>query len=177
MEKKRGFTLVELLAVIAILAILVIMALPAVLRMYRQSRINNFQNEVRSVYRTAQNQFLADSMLLTSSQHIVYTSEMNTAGTETTCTSGPATSASKVKKLDMTGNSNFKYLIEMTVSGQVVSVRATNGTYSYKHDVTVSTTTDAGIKVEEIVVEGTGATNDATLDSAISVCTGAVPSA
>lgn len=55
--KKRGFTLIELLAVIAILAILVIMTLPAVLRIYRESRINSFENEVKSVYKTAQSQF------------------------------------------------------------------------------------------------------------------------
>ena len=37
--KKKGFTLVELLAVIAILAILVIMALPAVLSMFTKARV------------------------------------------------------------------------------------------------------------------------------------------
>ncbi len=48
--KKRGFTLVELLAVIAILAILVIMALPAVLRMYNKARIDSFSNEVNTIF-------------------------------------------------------------------------------------------------------------------------------
>jgi len=175
MKKRKGFTLVELLAVIAILAILVIMALPAVLRMYRQSRINNFQNEVRSTYRTAQNQFLADSMLLESGQNIVYTN-----GSCSSTTSGDATNgADEVKTLDMTGNSNFKYLIDMTVSGQVQKVRATNGTYSYKYDVTIAAgaTSADGIKVEDIVVEGTGSTNQATFDTTINVCTGLVPSA
>ena len=39
---KKGFTLVELLAVIAILAILVIIALPNVLELYRTARKNTF---------------------------------------------------------------------------------------------------------------------------------------
>ena len=41
--KKKGFTLVELLAVIAILAILVIIALPNVLELYRNARKNAFE--------------------------------------------------------------------------------------------------------------------------------------
>ena len=40
MKSKKGFTLVELLAVIAILAILVIVAMPNVLKLFRQSRVN-----------------------------------------------------------------------------------------------------------------------------------------
>ena len=167
MEKKRGFTLVELLAVIAILAILVIMALPAVLRMYRQSRINNFQNEVRSTYRAAQNQFLGDSITLGSGQDIIYTN-----GTD--CTSGNHT-------LDMTGNTNFKYYIALTVSGQVTKVRATNGTYSFKNDLPSNSpildhtdTTSDGVKVEDIVVDAAGGLNQLdAYDVTINVCTGA----
>ena len=49
------------------------MALPAVLRMYRQSKINTFQNETRTVYRTAESQFLGDSILLDSGRKILYT--------------------------------------------------------------------------------------------------------
>ena len=56
--KKNGFTLVELLAVIAILAILVIMALPAVLNMFTKARVDTFENEVKTIYRTAQQNYL-----------------------------------------------------------------------------------------------------------------------
>ena len=48
---KKGFTLVELLAVIAILAILVIIALPNVLKMFNDSKKNSFINEVREVFK------------------------------------------------------------------------------------------------------------------------------
>ena len=47
--KKRGFTLVELLAVISILAILVIVAMPNVLKMFRESKQKNFFNEVETI--------------------------------------------------------------------------------------------------------------------------------
>ena len=41
MKNRKGFTLVELLAVIAILAILVIIALPNVLNMYKKANLNH----------------------------------------------------------------------------------------------------------------------------------------
>ena len=155
MKKNKGFTLVELLAVIAILAILVIMALPAVLRMNRQSRINTFQNETRSVYRTAQSQFLGDSILLGSGQKILYTNGCNSSS-----------DADVVKSLDMTGNSNFKYYVLIDVDGKVLEVRSSNGTYSYSK-------TGTDIKVEDIEVE---TNNEATLDSDINstICTASV---
>ncbi len=168
--KKKGFTLVELLAVIAILAILVIMALPAVLRMYRQSRINNFQNEVRSAYRTAQNQFISESMNMTAGQNVIYTNGKD--GENEKC--GVATN----KSLEITGNSKFQYYIEMNVNGQVKKVRATNGNFSFVREVAVNDDTKT-INVEDIVIEDV--TKDDNLDHSnnleefdviISVCTG-----
>ena len=149
--KNKGFTLVELLAVIAILAILVIMALPAVLRMYRQSRINNFQNEVRSTYRTAQSQFLGDSINLESGEKILYTNADS-------CT---PTGVDSVKALDMTGNTDFKYYVLINVDGKVLNVRASNGTYSFSKQ---ALDTDHDLKIEDIDVE---TNNDSTLDSGI----------
>ena len=52
--KKRGFTLVELLAVIAILAILVIIALPNVLKMFNDSKKNAFIVQARKTANVAQ---------------------------------------------------------------------------------------------------------------------------
>ena len=132
--KKKGFTLVELLAVIAILAILVIMALPAVLRMYRQARINTFENEVKQVYRTAQTSFLNDVITIGAGGKVLYT--------DGSCTLSGAT----VKPLEMTGNSKFHYYVVINVKGEVEEIRAANGTYSYK-----STGTD--LKVENIEVQ------------------------
>ena len=46
MEKSKGFTLVELLAVIVILAVLVLVATPAVTSIMQRSQQNSFKNEV-----------------------------------------------------------------------------------------------------------------------------------
>ena len=59
---KKGFTLVELLAVIAILAILVIVAMPNVLGMFNQAKANTFVTEVQKYMDNAKNEFIAKSM-------------------------------------------------------------------------------------------------------------------
>ena len=56
---KKGFTLVELLAVIAILAILVIIALPNVLSMFNQAKEDTFTTETKEMVKIAQQQYLA----------------------------------------------------------------------------------------------------------------------
>lgn len=58
---KKGFTLVELLAVIAILAILVLLALPNVLEMFNTGKQKSFFIEVGNVYKAAQQQFVLDN--------------------------------------------------------------------------------------------------------------------
>ena len=114
--KKKGFTLVELLAVIAILAILVIMALPAVLSMFTKARVDTFQNEVRTIYRTAQQQYLL--------------------GGGAAVTYGNNGTAGSCKELDMTGNASLKYYITINGSGQVTKIEAKNGTYGYTKTAT-----------------------------------------
>ena len=109
--KKKGFTLVELLAVIAILAILVIMALPAVLRMFNQARKDSFTNEVNTIIRTARQQYLL-------------------SGGEAQSWSNAEGSANK---LDLTGNSNLKYYASMNGNGQITELQVTNGDFQYSH--------------------------------------------
>jgi len=135
--KKKGFTLVELLAVIAILAILVIMALPAVLSMFTKARVDTFQNEVRTIYRTAQQQYL-----LGGGAAVTY------GNNGTNCASG--------KVLEMTGNANLKYYITIDGSGKVTTIQAENGTYFYSK-------TDAnGFDIDDIDVPETPLTPSST---------------
>ena len=119
--KKKGFTLVELLAVIAILAILVIMALPAVLRMFNNARRDSFTNEVNTIIRTARQQYLLSD------------------GTQTTWSNASGSTST----LDLTGNSQLKYYVQMNNEGKITKLQVSNGDFQY--DVT----NNAGIDVAE----------------------------
>lgn len=145
---KKGFTLVELLAVIAILAILVIIALPNVLKMFNDSKKNSFVNEVREVFKTAQTQFVADN--LTNPGAVTYSNNLKPGNA---CT--PATG-----KLEMQGRAvdggQLAYSISLDAEGKVKSIKVSDGTYSYS-----GTPTDAaGITADDVVTGDTYA--DAT---------------
>ena len=84
---KKGFTLVELLAVIAILAILVIIALPNVLSMFNSAKQSAFETQVKEIARTAEKEWLKDS--ITSSRAKVYSK----------CSDGTCTNLLKKKTL------------------------------------------------------------------------------
>ncbi len=120
MKSKKGFTLVELLAVIAILAILVIMALPAVLRMFTQARIDTFNNELNTIVRTARQQYL-----LSGGQATTYSKDSN--------------------PLSLTGNSELNYCITINGQGQIIELKATNGSYKYESNGIVSETSSSDI--------------------------------
>lgn len=60
--KKKGFTLVELLAVIAILAILVIIALPNIINMYNNARKNSFLTEAKSIFKESTNKYMSENL-------------------------------------------------------------------------------------------------------------------
>lgn len=58
---KKGFTLVELLAVIIILAIIMIIAIPSVLSTMEQAKQKTFIEYVQKVYKRTQEQYLEDT--------------------------------------------------------------------------------------------------------------------
>ena len=59
---KKGFTLVELLAVIAILALLVIVALPNVLSMFNKAKKDTFLTEAKSIFKESASKYISDNM-------------------------------------------------------------------------------------------------------------------
>lgn len=59
---KRGFTLVELLAVIAILAILMLLVMPNILGMFTRGREDAFVTEAQSLWKAAEQKYVTDSI-------------------------------------------------------------------------------------------------------------------
>ena len=113
---KKGFTLVELLAVIAILAILVIIALPNVMGMFNEAKKNSFTTELKEVYKVAQQTWITDSMMNTNVQE--YSRCKTCVG----------------KSLSLSGRQELDYFIKLDKSGRVVEYYATDGTYQFQYD-------------------------------------------
>ena len=59
---KKGFTLVELLAVIAILALLVLVAVPNVLGMFNKAKKDTFLTEAKNIFKESANKYISDNM-------------------------------------------------------------------------------------------------------------------
>lgn len=156
---KKGFTLVELLAVIAILAILVLVAVPNVLGMFNNAKKDTFATETKDMIRIAQQQYLADfgkwnSYAIAGSKTTTETLQF----TECTSTVGPTT----VVKKDQNGNAvtgtntttyckiskdagnltNFIITFEPS-KGDVKTVTSTDGTYKYNFNSSTDGTFDA----------------------------------
>ena len=126
MKEKKGFTLVELLAVIAILAILVIIALPNIFEMFNNAKQKAFETEVKNIYGVAQETFINDSLYDGSGK------------TYSHCNNGSCND-----KLKLNGGKNMEYYIEFDSSGNVIKYYATNGSYQYSYE-------GAGLKKDQI---------------------------
>ncbi len=103
--KRKGFTLVELLAVIAILAILVIIALPNVLKMFNDAKKNSFLTEAKTVYSEVSKKYISESMKGNKLSYV--SSEDNT-------------------KLEMTGR-DLQYCVLLNTDGTIKSMKVSNG--------------------------------------------------
>ncbi len=125
--KRKGFTLVELLAVIAILAILVIIALPNVLGMFQSAKKNTFTTELQNIYKSATTQYVSDSMNRgtgTQADGIFYTRSNGDEG-------GASTSCGTKRALDLSGTETIDYFIEFDLSGNVIKYVATDGEFVF----------------------------------------------
>ena len=112
---KKGFTLVELLAVIAILAILVVMAVPNVISLFNGAKVSTFISQVESLYKSVEQQVVANQM------------RGSTSSTYTFCYSTNA-SDTKTNKLSLSGNDKLYYYITYT-NGKITSFYAQDASF------------------------------------------------
>ena len=110
---KKGFTLVELLAVIAVLVILVLIALPNVLKMFNNAKQSTFETEIKEIAKTAEKQWLKDS--LSGSGARIYSK----------CKSGTCNS------LDMISSDDLEYFVHMDSNGKVDQLYVKDNSFQY----------------------------------------------
>ena len=108
--KRKGFTLVELLAVIAILAILVIIALPNVLKMFNDSKKNAFIVQARKTASVAQEK------LFTSNEKTFDCNKLLTGQKFKECT---ATTSNNKVTVDVLGSGTYEnyLMLDVTTDG------------------------------------------------------------
>ena len=114
MKNKKGFTLVELLAVIAILAILMLLIMPNILKSYNKGRKESFKVQIQSIVKAAETQKQSDMFYSMDSNH--YCDNIGTV-----CRSS--------NKLDIQDN-DVKYSV-LFEDNKVVGVGLSDSNYCY----------------------------------------------
>ncbi len=122
MKSKKGFTLVELLAVIAILAILVIIAIPNVLNLYRNARENAFVTEVQEIIKSSQQGYLNGA--LSNKDCMCFSSASN--------------------PLDIDARNNLEYYVEFNNNGEVINLTVKDKNYEFVSENEVINVSDIG---------------------------------
>ena len=124
--KKKGFTLVELLAAIAILSILVIIIVPNVMNLFIEAKENSFLNEVKQIYKSARQQWVNDSL--------VYTNEISYGRTQ----DGDCTQA-----LRLSGRKEIHYYVKINKLGMITKLYVEDGAFQYTYN-------GNGLNIEDI---------------------------
>jgi hypothetical protein len=84
--------------------------------MFNEAKKNSFTTEIKEIYKTAEQQWMNDSMLNTG--EVVY-SRTNTSPCN--------------KSLNLSGRNNLEYYIKINKAGKVVEFYTTDGTYQYSY--------------------------------------------
>lgn len=161
MKGKRGFTLVELLAVIVILAILVLLAVPSVLRMMDNARKNTFTTEADSFIGGAKLAY-AQSALDGGNQTCFIIAANGTCSvnpttntTKETCKAASGTWTYAIGEFVDKNFTNYTGSVKIDTNGSAHKIWISNGTYSIKggtagslaidNPVNTTVSTDCGV--------------------------------
>ncbi len=138
MKSKKGFTLVELLAVIAILAILVVIALPNVIDMFQGAKKGTFKTEVQQVIRQAESTWVLDG-----------------GGDQTYWHCADATTSSGHDSLSLQGT-ELNYYVVISADGKFTTVAVSTPDYAFSGtNVISSSITDAQIFASSVSAQVT----------------------
>lgn len=146
MNNKKGFTLVELLAVIAILAILVVLAIPNIISLVEKTRKNLAETSAKSLVSTAKNYYIKQEMHGNTINEIDLT-DPDFEYTEERVTKGKLTinkDGSSYGKIYIRG-----YCVKVKSSGDVTSEKVDENDCSLTPEVITFTLNNKKFVVEE----------------------------
>ena len=124
--KKKGFTLVELIAVIALLSIIMLLIVPNVANYLNSSKKTLFYDTVVNMFKSATTTFMYQD-----------------DPTNTTFSNNGV-------KLDVDVESEYVYTIKVNNYGEVISIDVNNGVYSYNKS---SSDINEGLNKSDIKLE------------------------
>ena len=124
--KKKGFTLVELIAVIALLSIIMLLIVPNVANYLNSSKKTLFYDNVVKMFKSATTTFMYQD-----------------DPTNTTFSNNGV-------KLDVDVESEYVYTIKVNNYGEVISIDVNNGVYSYNKS---SSDINEGLNKSDIKLE------------------------
>lgn len=124
--KKKGFTLVELIAVIALLSIIMLLIVPNVANYLNNSKKTLFYDNVVNMFKSATTTFMYQD-----------------DPTNTTFSNNGV-------KLDVDVESEYVYTIKVNNYGEVISIDVNNGVYSYNKS---SSNINEGLNKSDIKLE------------------------
>lgn len=124
--KKKGFTLVELIAVIALLSIIMLLIVPNVANYLNSSKKTLFYDNVVNMFKSATTTFMYQD-----------------DPTNTTFSNNGV-------KLDVDVESEYVYTIKVNNYGEVISIDVNNGVYSYNKS---SSDINGGLNKSDIKLE------------------------
>lgn len=124
--KKKGFTLVELIAVIALLSIIMLLIIPNVANYLNSSKKTLFYDNVVNMFKSATTTFMYQD-----------------DPTNTTFSNNGV-------KLDVDVESEYVYTIKVNNYGEVISIDVNNGVYSYNKS---SSDINEGLNKSDIKLE------------------------
>ena len=138
-KRKKGFTLVELLAVIAILAILVIIAMPNIMGLFRTARKNAFAIEAKNLYKA-----------------VIQKNLFNNSGDQLYSTGS----------LDISGGKDLEYSILTNKTGQIICFQVADQDYMWiyrnkgnplTNEEDIANDEEIADRDEEVILDCTGA--------------------
>ena len=151
MKNKKGFTLIELIAVIALLAVILLLIVPNVINILDEGRKDAFVNQVQSIMRATENQYGLDTVLkmdsyvycsdyelLEGNSNPSYLNKSDFKSNNLLAYSGPIARGFEVvpflgepcKPLDLNLNA-VKYVVVVNKRGKIVKVGVQDDNYCY----------------------------------------------